>query len=72
MNDLIKRATRPARLQAVVVSLVALGTAFGLDWSGEQTAAVAAVSSAILALLFDPPERVATAVAARTTTSEDV
>lgn len=45
----------PARLQAVVVAAVALGTAFQLDWTGEQTGAVAAFSSALIALFLEKP-----------------
>ena len=49
--------TYPARLQAVVVAAVALGTSFGLDWSGEQTGAVAAFSAAVIALFLEGPRR---------------
>lgn len=47
----------PARLQAAVVAAVALGTSFGLDWTGEQTGAVAAFSAALIALFLEGPRR---------------
>lgn len=53
MVDRVKQY--PARLQAVVVAAVALGTSFGLDWTGEQTGAVAAFSSALIALFLEKP-----------------
>lgn len=65
--------THPGRLQAVVVAAVALVTAFGVNWSAEQVAAVTAFSATVIALVFEPPEKVASAVAARRApVSEDV
>jgi hypothetical protein len=49
--------THPGRLQAVVVAAVALVTAFGINWSAEQVAAVKAFSATVIALLFEPPTR---------------
>ncbi len=49
--------THPGRLQAVVVAAVALVTAFGVNWSAEQVAAVTAFSATVIALLFEPPAR---------------
>ncbi len=49
--------THPGRLQAVVVAAVALVTAFGVNWSAEQVAAVTAFSATVIALLFEPPTR---------------
>jgi hypothetical protein len=47
----------PARLQAVVVAAVALGAAFGMDWTGEQTGALAAFSAALIALFLEGVKR---------------
>jgi uncharacterized membrane protein len=49
--------THPGRLQAVVVAAVALVTAFGINWSAEQVAAVTAFSAAVIALLLEPPAK---------------
>ena len=47
----------PGRLQAVIVAAVALITAFGVNWSAEQVAAVTAFSATVIALLLEPPTR---------------
>lgn len=58
MNDITERIKKhPARLQAAVVAAVALGTAFGLNWSGLQTSAIATFSAAVIALLLEPVTR---------------
>lgn len=49
--------THPGRLQAVVVAAVALVTAFGINWSAEQVAAVTTFSAAVIALLLEPPAK---------------
>lgn len=49
--------THPGRLQAVVVAAVALITAFGINWSAEQVAAVTTFSAAVIALLLEPPAK---------------
>lgn len=41
----------PVYTQALVVALIATGTAFGLGWSGAQVGAVSALSAAFLAFL---------------------
>lgn len=41
----------PVYTQALVVSAIALGTAFGLQWNGAQVGAVSAFSAAFLAFL---------------------
>jgi hypothetical protein len=43
----------PVRAQALVVSVIALGTAFGLSWTAEQVGAVTALSAAILAFFTE-------------------
>jgi hypothetical protein len=48
---LIKRW--PVRAQAIVVALLALATAFGLNWTAEQVAAVIAVSASLLAFFTE-------------------
>lgn len=52
-------ANHPGRLQAVVVAAVALVTAFGVNWSAEQVAAVTTFSAALIALLIEPPAKLA-------------
>jgi uncharacterized membrane protein len=47
----------PGRLQAVIVAAVALITAFGVNWSAEQVAAVTAFSATVIALLLEPPTK---------------
>ncbi len=58
MDDISDRIKKhPARLQAAVIAAVALGTAFGLDWSGLQTSAIATFSATVIALLLEPVTR---------------
>lgn len=49
MLDRIRR--EPALVTGLVSALIALGVAFGLDLSGEQTGAIMAVTAAILAVV---------------------
>jgi hypothetical protein len=49
--------TYPARLQAVVVAAVALGTSLGADISAEATGAIATFSAALIALFLEGPKR---------------
>jgi uncharacterized membrane protein len=49
-----KLRRHPGRLQAVVVAAVALVTAFGVNWSAEQVAAVTTFSAAVIALILEP------------------
>ena len=49
--------TYPARLQAVVVAAVALGTSLGADISAEATGAIATFSAAVIALFLEGPKR---------------
>lgn len=48
---------RATYLQTVIVAGLGMGGGFGLNWSGEQIALVTTFSAAVLALLFDPPQR---------------
>lgn len=41
----------PALISGLLVVLLNLGAAFGLDLTGEQTAAISAVSAAVLAII---------------------
>lgn len=43
----------PVRFQALIVALIALGSAFGLAWNGVQVAAVTAFSAAVLSFLTE-------------------
>lgn len=43
----------PVRFQAMIVALIALGSAFGLSWDGVQVAAVTAFSAAVLSFLTE-------------------
>lgn len=43
----------PVRFQALIVALIALGSAFGLSWNGVQVAAVTAFSAAVLSFLTE-------------------
>ena len=43
----------PVRAQAVIVSGVAVGTAFGLGWNGAQVGAVTAFTAAVLAFFTE-------------------
>ena len=55
---MMRRVRRyPARSQAVVVALVALVTAFGVDWSPEQVAAITTLSATLFALLVETPRK---------------
>lgn len=52
MSNLFDRIrNEPALISGLIVVLLNLGAAFGLDLTGEQTAAISAVSAAILALV---------------------
>lgn len=50
-------SSRPTRLQALVVSGVALVTSFGIDWTAEQVSVVTAFSAAAISLLLETPSR---------------
>ena len=43
--------SEPVYTQALVVAAIALGTSFGLGWTGAQVGAVSAFSAAVLAFL---------------------
>lgn len=43
----------PVRFQAILVTGIALGTAFGLSWNGAQVGAVTAFTAAVLAFLTE-------------------
>ena len=49
MLDRIRR--EPALVTGLVSAVIALGAAFGLDLSGEQTGAIMAVTAAVLAVV---------------------
>ena len=52
MNAILDRIrTEPALVTGAVAALIALGVAFGLDLSGEQTGAIMAVVTAALAFI---------------------
>ena len=51
IGRLVKRW--PVRAQALIVAGIALGSAFGLNWTGLQVGAVAAFSAAALAFLTE-------------------
>jgi hypothetical protein len=48
---LIKR--NPVRAQYLIVSAIALGTSFGLNWTGLQVGAVSAFTAAVLGFLTE-------------------
>jgi len=50
-------SSRPTRLQALVVSGVALITSFGIDWTAEQVSVVTAFSAALISLVLETPKR---------------
>lgn len=43
----------PVRAQALIVATIAMGTAFGLGWSGLQVGAVSAFTAALLAFVTE-------------------
>lgn len=52
MHTILDRIRRePALVTGAVSALIALGVAFGLDLSGEQTGAIMAVVTAVLAFV---------------------
>lgn len=42
----------PVALMALIQAVIGLLTAFGLDWTAEQVAAVLTLSAAVLAVIF--------------------
>ena len=52
MSTILDRIRRePALVTGLVAAVIALGVSFGLDLSGEQTGAIMALTSAILAVV---------------------